>query len=374
MLRAACGLSCSARYKGTAFISLDTLELSKMATWKQYNGYLHKSISTPQLGLALRLALLLFLGGKKTQLLGLAQRLALLLFLGGKKPQLLGLAQRLALLLFLGGKKPQLQESVALASRTDLVVVAPKYRLNMSEFFTANSSEEPGMLLQRQALDWLRACISSCCDQTGSTALQEYDSGASSHGSHLLNRASLSVLEGLNACLDYRAEVFVPELNRSFMVGRSRFFGCQNPHQKGGAMRGLPHSFLNRFVQLGLEPLKRDDLLTLVRYLHPALPEDTLSCMVLFNEKGLPMFVKGCCMAAVQRPGERRQRRSMLETTAAGGRISQCHLPRPEAPKGQQLSAVSTAVDFGKDFFQGVFWQPHCDFPRFRSLFTEFSP
>ncbi|KAK8759506.1 hypothetical protein V5799_002863 [Amblyomma americanum] len=270
MLRAACGLSCSARYKGTSFISLDTLELSKMATWKQYNGYLHKSISTPQLGLALRLALLLFLGGKKTQLLGLAQRLALLLFLGGKKPQL--------------------QESVALASRTDLVVVAPKYRLNMSEFFTANSSEEPGMLLQRQALDWLRACISSCCGHTGSTALQEYDSGASSHGSHLLNRASLSVLEGLNACLDYRAEVFVPELNRSFMVGRSRFFGCQNPHQKGGAMRGLPHSFLNRFVQLGLEPLNRDDLLTLVRYLHPALPEDTLSCMVLFNEK-----VSACC-------------------------------------------------------------------------------
>ncbi|XP_037520220.1 midasin [Rhipicephalus sanguineus] len=100
-----------------------------------------------------------------------------------------------------------------------------------------------------------------------------------------LNLASQSVLEGLNACLDHRGEVFVPELNRSFTVGHSRFFGCQNPYRQGGARRGLPRSFLNRFVQLSLEPLSRGDLQTLVRYLHPALPEDTLDNMVLFNEK-----------------------------------------------------------------------------------------
>uniref|UniRef100_A0A224YTK3 Midasin n=1 Tax=Rhipicephalus zambeziensis TaxID=60191 RepID=A0A224YTK3_9ACAR len=100
-----------------------------------------------------------------------------------------------------------------------------------------------------------------------------------------LNLASQSVLEGLNACLDHRGEVFVPELNRTFTVGRSRFFGCQNPYRQGGARRGLPRSFLNRFVQLSLEPLSRDDLQTLVQYLHPALPEDTRNNMVLFNEK-----------------------------------------------------------------------------------------
>ncbi|KAH6928548.1 hypothetical protein HPB50_016885 [Hyalomma asiaticum] len=80
-----------------------------------------------------------------------------------------------------------------------------------------------------------------------------------------LNLASQSVLEGLNACLDHRGEVFVPELNRSFKVGLSRFFGCQNPYRQGGARRGLPRSFLNRFVQLSLEPLSQDDLQTLVR-------------------------------------------------------------------------------------------------------------
>ncbi|XP_075750975.1 midasin [Rhipicephalus microplus] len=100
-----------------------------------------------------------------------------------------------------------------------------------------------------------------------------------------LNLASQSVLEGLNACLDHRGEVFVPELNRTFTVGHSRFFGCQNPYRQGGARRGLPRSFLNRFVQLSLESLSRGDLQTLVRYLHPALPEVTLNNMVLFNEK-----------------------------------------------------------------------------------------
>lgn len=100
-----------------------------------------------------------------------------------------------------------------------------------------------------------------------------------------LNLASQSVLEGLNACLDHRGEVFVPELNRTFTVGHSRFFGCQNPYRQGGARRGLPRSFLNRFVQLSLEPLSRGDLQTLVRYLHPALPEVTRNNMVLFNEK-----------------------------------------------------------------------------------------
>ncbi|KAH9381513.1 hypothetical protein HPB48_005512 [Haemaphysalis longicornis] len=94
-----------------------------------------------------------------------------------------------------------------------------------------------------------------------------------------LNLASQSVLEGLNACLDHRGEVFVPELNRSFAVSRTRFFGCQNPYRQGGARRGLPRSFLNRFTQLALEPLSTGDLQALARYLHPALPPATLDNM-----------------------------------------------------------------------------------------------
>lgn len=66
-----------------------------------------------------------------------------------------------------------------------------------------------------------------------------------------LNLASQSVLEGLNACLDHRGEVYIPELGMSFIVKPgTRLFGCQNPIRQGGARRGLPKSFLNRFTQV----------------------------------------------------------------------------------------------------------------------------
>ena len=37
-----------------------------------------------------------------------------------------------------------------------------------------------------------------------------------------LNLATQSVLEGLNACLDHRGEVFIPELNRTFIISSSQ--------------------------------------------------------------------------------------------------------------------------------------------------------
>jgi hypothetical protein len=67
-----------------------------------------------------------------------------------------------------------------------------------------------------------------------------------------LNLASQSVLEGLNACLDHRGEVFIPELGETFYIqsDSTRLFGAQNPLRQGGARRGLPQSFLNRFTQV----------------------------------------------------------------------------------------------------------------------------
>jgi midasin len=67
-----------------------------------------------------------------------------------------------------------------------------------------------------------------------------------------LNLASQSVLEGLNACLDHRGEVFIPELGKTFHIqsDSTRLFGAQNPLRQGGARRGLPQSFLNRFTQV----------------------------------------------------------------------------------------------------------------------------
>ena len=72
-----------------------------------------------------------------------------------------------------------------------------------------------------------------------------------------LNLAGQSILEGLNALLDHRGEIFVPELNTVVKCAPGfRLFGAQNPVQEGGGRKGLPKSFLNRFIprpDLGLQ-------------------------------------------------------------------------------------------------------------------------
>lgn len=74
-----------------------------------------------------------------------------------------------------------------------------------------------------------------------------------------MNLASPAVLEGLNACLDHRQEVFVPELARTFRLGSTkacaRFFATQNPVSMGGARRALPQSFVNRFTSVQVAPM-----------------------------------------------------------------------------------------------------------------------
>ena len=70
-----------------------------------------------------------------------------------------------------------------------------------------------------------------------------------------MNLATQSVLEGLNACIDHRGEIFIPELSRSFSVNRdqTKIFACQNPMSQGGARKGLPRSFLNRFTRVSVK-------------------------------------------------------------------------------------------------------------------------
>ncbi|KAH8296969.1 hypothetical protein KR044_002099 [Drosophila immigrans] len=80
-----------------------------------------------------------------------------------------------------------------------------------------------------------------------------------------LNLAPQSVLEGLNAVLDHRGEVYIPELNKSFQLTAStRIFACQNPLKQGGGRKGLPQSFLNRFNKVYLRKLTTEDLLHVV--------------------------------------------------------------------------------------------------------------
>ncbi len=85
--------------------------------------------------------------------------------------------------------------------------------------------------------------------------------------------AGQSVLEGLNALLDHRAEVYIPELAQTFTCPPSfRVFAAQNPVQEGGGRRGLPKSFLNRFTRVHVESLRSADL-AFIAGKPPARPE-----------------------------------------------------------------------------------------------------
>ena len=99
-----------------------------------------------------------------------------------------------------------------------------------------------------------------------------------------LNLASQSVLEGLNSCLDHRAEVFIPELGKTFHCPPSfRIFAAQNPLAQGGGRKGLPKSFLNRFSKVYVDSLTQSDLNAIVASTFPSIPCDLARAMVSFN-------------------------------------------------------------------------------------------
>ncbi|XP_076758301.1 midasin [Xylocopa sonorina] len=100
-----------------------------------------------------------------------------------------------------------------------------------------------------------------------------------------LNLASQSVLEGLNACLDHRGEIYIPELGMTFTVKPgTRLFGCQNPLRQGGGRRGLPKSFLNRFTQVFVNAFDEEDLQIILNTQFSNLPEDLVDKMIKFNQ------------------------------------------------------------------------------------------
>ena len=92
-----------------------------------------------------------------------------------------------------------------------------------------------------------------------------------------LNLATQSVLEGLNAALDHRGEIYLPELNRSFSISsdthtnRTRIFGCQNPPRNGGQRKNLPKSFLNRFIKVYVNDYTAADMVAICEERFPAL-------------------------------------------------------------------------------------------------------
>ena len=88
-----------------------------------------------------------------------------------------------------------------------------------------------------------------------------------------MNLASQTVSEGLNACLDHRGEIFIPELNRKFVVKRekTRIFASQNPCSMDGSRKSLPKSFLNRFTVVFMDQLSDNDCRFSLQKLYPDL-------------------------------------------------------------------------------------------------------
>lgn len=101
-----------------------------------------------------------------------------------------------------------------------------------------------------------------------------------------MNLAPQAVLEGLNAVLDHRGTVFIPELGRSFTRHPSfRIFAAQNPLQQGGGRKGLPRSFVNRFSKVYVEELSPNDLMLVCRHLFPDCDADVLRAMIEYNAR-----------------------------------------------------------------------------------------
>ncbi len=98
-----------------------------------------------------------------------------------------------------------------------------------------------------------------------------------------MNLASQSVLEGLNACLDHRAEVYIAELDQKFHCHpRFRVFAAQNPHHQGNGRKGLPMSFVNRFTVVYADAYTEEDQKLVCCERYPDFPPPVIDKIVSF--------------------------------------------------------------------------------------------
>ncbi|KAF2423707.1 midasin [Tothia fuscella] len=98
-----------------------------------------------------------------------------------------------------------------------------------------------------------------------------------------MNLASQSVLEGLNAVLDHRGEVYVAELDQTFQQHPNfRLFAAQNPHHQGGGRKGLPASFVNRFTVVYADVFRPCDLLVICKQIFPDVADDQIETLTRF--------------------------------------------------------------------------------------------
>ncbi|KAI4935110.1 uncharacterized protein J4E92_002397 [Alternaria infectoria] len=98
-----------------------------------------------------------------------------------------------------------------------------------------------------------------------------------------MNLASQSVLEGLNAVLDHRGEVYISELDQTFHKHQDfRVFAAQNPHHQGGGRKGLPASFVNRFTVVYADIFRPEDLTLICNKVFPGIDQQEVAKLIRF--------------------------------------------------------------------------------------------
>ncbi|KAK3332440.1 hypothetical protein B0T19DRAFT_415687 [Cercophora scortea] len=98
-----------------------------------------------------------------------------------------------------------------------------------------------------------------------------------------MNLASQTVLEGLNACLDHRGEVYIAELDQVFKRHPDfKLFAAQNPHSQGGGRKGLPSSFVNRFIVVYSDVFTKEDLMHITAKKFDKIGEKTQRQLIEF--------------------------------------------------------------------------------------------
>jgi midasin len=98
-----------------------------------------------------------------------------------------------------------------------------------------------------------------------------------------MNLASQSVLEGLNACFDHRGEIYISELDQTFIRHPDFLvFAAQNPHHQGGGRKGLPASFVNRFTVVYADLLTPEDMMLICSHSFSNIHANTIHSMIRF--------------------------------------------------------------------------------------------